>query len=601
MSKSEIEVNHLYSILNEFKGPECSIEQKIYRKICNFNNKKFGQKIPKDSEYFYEQIAFAFMEGGNPPLEWGDTFYSPLSGQKEFINKQWTSSYPAIQNITPKMIDYWKKRSSVSNPILQCRYAGLIWDFSKKIRNLKPDISIAHRFIDSVIKMADLGGEPFLKDKLERALKLSVSINDKQRIISVRDAIIKYEVTHSEDDRPGTWGYSYDLLIGDKNLYRKVELDREQEDKIINELERKLKIFSDKDSNTFKPHYVEYIVTKLAPYYKDKNDMTNMKRILLTYKSSFLYNSKNISAMVGSDCLEKVRSILFQYGLPQDAKELEKDIHILQKETLKEFKPISVSVPLPKEEIKKYIAKLDASTLFEGLMIIAINFIPNKAQAKDIVFKTAKEFPLQFLVSQSIMDHTGRVVAKVGPIKNDLEGHVVRQISQSIEMNLYFIREGLYHLEKSKSLNANLLSEYLFQSPIFSKEYHKIIEEGLRAFFNKNYILSCSTLIPQIESAVRKLISGNGGEIYQPAKSSNETGFVLRPLNSLLRDEIFIRTFKQNENISDYFQVLLTDKRGFNLRNMICHGHFPSTHFNEGIAIHIIHILLILSLLIKTE
>ena len=64
-----------------------------------------------------------------------------------------------------------------------------------------------------------------------------------------------------------------DLFIRDKELYLKVQLVKEQEDKIIKELERKLKVFSNKNSNTCKPDFVEYIVTKLAPYYKDKNNI----------------------------------------------------------------------------------------------------------------------------------------------------------------------------------------------------------------------------------------------------------------------------------------------------------------------------------------
>ena len=105
-------------------------------------------------------------------------------------------------------------------------------------------------------------------------------------------------------------------------------------------------------------------------------------------------------------------------------------------------------------------------------------------------------------------------------------------------------------------------------------------------------------LIPQIESAIRELVSVAGGAIYQPSSSSKEKGFELRPLGALLRDEIFIKTFEGlDNNIPDFFRIVLVDKRSLNLRNNICHGHFPAISFNQGIAIHIIHILLILSIL----
>ncbi len=595
-------IEKLYSILNEFKKPEFMIENKIYRKICDFNNKEFNEKkLPRTSKFFYEELAFAFMEGRNPPLEWGNTFYTPLFGYIDPTTKQWSSSYPDIQQITPEMVIYWEKRSSeVSNPILQCRYSGLVWDFSQKIRNLNPDISIVHRFIDSVINMANLGENPFLKDKLERSLKVAISTNNQQRIISTRDAIIKYENTYAKDDKLGTWGYSYDLLISNKNLYRKVQLREKQENKIIQELEKKLKKFSDRESKNLSPHSVEYIATKLAPYYKGKNDMENMKRVLLIYRDSFLYGINNNRVMIGSHWLEKIRIILFQYGLSEEAKELEPNIRTLQKEDLKYLQKFETSVKIPKAQIDNYISELDRKSLSEALNCIALSFIPDKEEAKNIVLKIAKEHPLQARISQSIMDHTGRKVATIDPIENDLAGHIVRQISQSMQMNLSFIALGLNHLKEHKLLDANSLANHLFQSPVFIQANHPIIKQGLIAYFNKNYIVSCSVLIHQIESAIRELISVAGGAIYQPSNNYRKTGFKLRPLGTLLRDEIFTKVFeKLNSNIPEFFRILLVDKRSLNIRNSIYHGHFPAGFFNERIAIHIIHILLILSVLRK--
>ena len=120
---------------------------------------------------------------------WEGLHYGPIMSAKDKNGN--IISNPDIKHITPEMVSYWEKRSSeVDNPILQCRYAGLVWDFSQKMRNSKPDILNAHRFIDSIIEMSYFGGDSFLKDKLERGLRLAVSLNDRQRIISIRDAII---------------------------------------------------------------------------------------------------------------------------------------------------------------------------------------------------------------------------------------------------------------------------------------------------------------------------------------------------------------------------------------------------------------------------
>ena len=601
-NKHSILLEKLYSILNEFKNPEFNIEQKIYRKVCDFNSNHFkGEEFLIDSEFFYEETAFNLMEmlQENNLQGWEGLHYGPFFSAKDKNGN--IVSNPHIRSITPEMVNYWEKRSSEEgNPILQCRYSGLVWSFSKKIRNSEPDVSIAHRFIDSVIQLANLEGCSFLISKLEKGLKLAISLNDRKRIISVRNKIIQHEEKYSEEDKLGTWGYSYDLLIGDKNLYRKIQLEKKQEDKIIKELERKLKNFSNKDLNTFKPYSIEYIVTKLATYYKRKSDIHNMKRVLLIYKDSFLYGIKNNLVMVGSHRLEKIRRILFQYGLSKEANNLESDLRSLQLEDLDYLKKIETPVTIPQEKVDNYISDLDTRNLSEALNYIAVFFIPDKEKARDIVLKDAKEDPLSFMIPLSIMNHTGRRIAKIDPIDKDLDGHVVHQISQIMKLKLSFIELGLNHLEKTKSLDANSLSKHLFQSPVFTKASHPIIKEGLIAYFNKNYIVSCSVLIHQIESAIRELISVAGGEIYQSSNNSLEKGFELRPLGALLRDEVFIKVFENfNNNIPDFFRILLVDKRSLNIRNSICHGDFSPTFFNKGIAIHIIHILLILSLLRK--
>ena len=77
-------------------------------------------------------------------------------------------------------------------------------------------------------------------------MEIAVSIKDQNRINLVRNAIISYEDTHSVDDKTGTWGYAFDLLIRDESLSKKVSLEQVQELHIVEELEKRLKKFSKK-------------------------------------------------------------------------------------------------------------------------------------------------------------------------------------------------------------------------------------------------------------------------------------------------------------------------------------------------------------------
>ena len=147
------------------------------------------------------------------------------------------------------------------------------------------------------------------------------------------------------------------------------------------------------------------------------------------------------------------------------------------------LKKHELSIRIPPAGIDNYIPNLDKKTLSEALNYIAWEFIPNKEDAKDTVIEMKNKHPLSFMFSEYIMDHKGRKVTQIE--SDDLEGHVVQHIAQSMSFYSALIKLGLNHLEKNKSLNATTLSEHLFKSPVFPKENHPIIKEGLIAYFNK--------------------------------------------------------------------------------------------------------------------
>ena len=593
----------LYKVLDEFKTPQFDVGYSIYSKICDFLTEELQDKkpLPLDSELFYEKTAFALgqMDGECTLSGWEGLNYGPILSYQDKNDN--LISNPSIEHISSQMIDYWERRSNeVKNPILQQQYSGLVWSFSKKIKKQSPDVKYAQRFIDSIQKVTELDTKGFLLQwKLKKALEIAISINDKKRISLIKDAIINYENTHSEDSKAGTWGYSFDWLIADKDLSKKITLATEEEKKIIIDLEKRLTVLSDLNSSLFDPHSVESLATMLAPYYQKAGDRDSMKRILLVYRDVFL--SAPLPVLAGANLLGKVRQILFQYGLSEEAKQMEPEIRRIEKESLKEFKKIETSIKIPKQIIKNYLNDLSSKNLSEALNVMAVSFIPDKEKAKDAINKIASEYPLQFMFSSNNVDHTGRTVAKFGSIEEDLNGHIIKQMSQDIGLKISFVDLGLDYLMKKHSLNAELLSEHLLKSPFFSIENHQVIEHGIKKFFDKDYISSISILIPQIETIIRNLMTQIRGEIYQSSSNHREEGFKLRSLGALLRDQKFIHFCKQfnNETISNipiYFQILLVDPRGWNLRNDVCHGQFSSGYFNKRVAVAIIHILLILAL-----
>ncbi|WP_224588880.1 DUF4209 domain-containing protein [Bacillus subtilis] len=114
-------------------------------------------------------------------------------------------------------------------------------------------------------------------------------------------------------------------------------------------------------------------------------------------------------------------------------------------------------------------------------------------------------------------------------------------------------------------------------------------------YFNEDYISFCHIVIPQIESAFRTLLSLCERPILKPSK--NRKGHEFKVLGDLLRDPIIEDVY--DLNYKKYFQVLLNNQAGLNLRNHICHGISNVATFNQYTANLLLHVLISLSLFLE--
>jgi len=70
-------------------------------------------------------------------------------------------------------------------------------------------------------------------------------------------------------------------------------------------------------------------------------------------------------------------------------------------------------------------------------------------------------------------------------------------------------------------------------------------------------------------------------------------GFDLRNLGDFLADDT-VAAFL-TENIVQYLRVVLTDRRGWYLRNYTCHGILRAASFSQAASQRLLHIILLLS------
>ena len=561
--KEHTEINKFLKYLESIS--EAVSEHNISERIRNFTKEKFGQDIP--DILIWEQMAFDFIEKyPNEKSGWG-TYFGPSFVLPNEEGKM--VEYPSIQRITSKIISYWEKRAKEStHPIFKARYSNLVWDFSEKITGKKPHYSNAQLYIDSIIEIAEKDLHKYSLDaieKLERALSLALSINDKERINRLIEAIISYERKIGEDDKPGLWGFSYEFLIKNK----KVPISDDKKRAIIIDLEKRFDRLL-KGNN----HWAAQRAALLLVDYHSKI----RKKILLRYGKLIQRQAEKASPLVAGAWLEELYHLYLQYGMKDEADKISNKIRESGRKAKDELKEIKIPIEISKNGLEKYINWLTDGDLKTVLQKIAVNYIPKKA-------------PISFLSTHKIMDAEGRPVATVGSQEEDIDGHIVLQISQNMQISSIFLRETLNTLIDKFKLTTEKIIDYLYESPIFDKRRKEFLIKGIEAYLKGNYVVSLHILIPQIEAIIRNLSEKVGIPILKPSRTG---GFFYRTLDELLREKGIIKVL--SEDMCLYFRVLLTDPRGWNLRNEVCHGISGPERFNQISADRIFHALLCLAL-----
>lgn len=579
------EVGALREVLSKYESAAGPISESSISEAIRSLKKK-GEMPSPPQEWLAELMAFEFCpEYENREGGWG-LYFGPMMIWK---NKDGTvTESPSITRVTPEIVTYWAERvKQVNNPVLKARYADLVWDFSKKIKGDAPHFSIARIVIESIIEISHKNCHEYQTDvisKLKRALSLALAINDSQRVEKVKEAVIAFENMISEDDKPGLWGFTYDLLLENK----KVSLTADQKNKIISDLEDRLKRTSNIES--LNPWAAEHASIRLANYYRSIKQSNNIKRVLLKLGKAFEIKGKSSAALQLYAWLQHVHAIYLEYGLNEDAERLRIMLRELGPKITSEMKSIPFSAEIPRDKMDKYIEAMVAGDLNSALCRMVIHFIPKKNRIEKQLEDLSEKAPLSFLFGKGVHDTEGRLLATVGSLDDDLVGNVIQQISQNMAIESVFLRDVLEALIKKFNITKERLIDYIYKSPIFSEDKKEIIAQGFGALLVGDHLVAIHLLIPRIEDAIRILVENMGGSVLKPARAG---GFHLKTLDELLRDTKVISVFGEDATL--YFRVLLTDQRGWNIRNNVCHGISHLNEFGTEVSDRVLHIILCLA------
>ena len=543
-----------------------------------------------------ESMAFGFCEDYRDEATGWGTYYGPFAVLGDETGQMVES--PSIQRVTPEMLAYWAKRADeTKHPKLRARYADLVWDFSNRITGATADVRFARMVSDANLEIAagdycEHASEAHTK--LRRALSIALSINDPSQVERVRDAILAYERRTADDDAVGSWGFAFEVLIDNK----KVPLTAEQEKTIIGELEQRLERTSrGADPKQIHPHAAEAAAMLLKQYYQKRKRTEDVHRVLRLFGRAYLHWAKQVAPSLGAGCLKEVYEVYHEHGMKTDADAIAVTLREMNERSGDNMKTLSAEVTIPTKDVDAYLSALTEGRVEEALNRIAVRFVPSLDDAQAQLKKIASTSAFLMHVTRQIQDEHRRVVAEVGPLAADPDGHLMLQLSQNIQFMNVLLRMALDATMSKKDATNEALAQHILASPLFDSGDQPLVRAGVEAYLAGDSAIAVHVLIPRIEAALRNLVKFTGGPIYRPDRRRG--GLHLRNLDELLRDERVVASLTQD--VTRYIQVLLTDSRGLNIRNDVCHGMTDAESFVPAMADRVLHVLLVLSLVRAAE
>lgn len=370
-------------------------------------------------------------------------------------------------------------------------------------------------------------------------------------------------------------------------------LDEETRDELVGRLEAVANGEVEGSASAFDR---EPAALRLADYYRRHDRLDDARRVLRTYGEAYVELAKEAKALVGQAWLKKVHAVYRDYGMTEDAEKVAVIVRDLGAKARDELVPIRAQAEIPTEEIEKLIDRLLEGELEDALSRVCTYFTPDSDEAERLVKELAESAPLMSMIGLSVMNHEGRTVAEVGSVEDDLASRVVLQLHQNMQLEGPILRRALGELCKRFELDAERLADQLEKSPVFEPSRRGFLLRGIRAFLEEDHLCAVHVLVPQVEAALRHLLELLGRPVLARGRGGQMR---LLLLGEVLRDDALERILRTGTVA--YLKVLLSDERGWNLRNAVCHGMLPADAVGPAESDRVVHALLLLGALRRDE
>ena len=482
------------------------------------------------------------------------------------------SENPSPSLIDRSVIDHAKTRiGQVKNPATRAVYADLVFVFGPK--NQRPNYG--QKAIDDYLRTSGLevwaGFEPpvashIIWDSLARALEIGLTLNQEALVEDVIGRVVaRLEVLADRNN----FGYPQlsviRLILADydrlkppivKRLNQLIERGVDYTGKIIKD-ELSLREFiklkrylADKQSNldASRASRLElidaYIRQAGSPELSD--DPHSQYELL----EAALREGQNL---LGSTEIRNLKSQLETAGWGRlEATRVAVD---------------QVPIEVPRQDL---IDQFIGPDLDQSLRAVAgSGIVPGRAVAKQQAEQLARQSPLSFLVNHQIIDDQGLTTKTVPGSFAVTTEHIDQHLSRMIAVNGGLILDILFVELIRRGLDGSQLVAFLARGDVFKTKQLGLVAGAVHLYFQGHYGLFVAAIAPQFEGLLRQACRRVGIPISRYRQSGRSD------MGSIYLSQILAELHASQVLSSDdyhYFQLVLCNQLGPNLRNLVAHG-----------------------------
>jgi len=542
-------------------------------------------------------LATSFRNEREDP--WG-SFFRPMSSMT-FENG--TAQYvPDVGSATPEMVGHWSERArTLKHPVLKARYADVVWDLTHFItksgkRNVEMARIAVDAYIDAVVGRLDDTLHTAFRSA-QRAIDLASQINDTSRVDVARAALLGLHAEVMASATQYMWSRAFDHLID----HRKARTTEAELEGLAADLEVVLARVSDTSKReTFDPHAADGAVTRLVRYYTANGRANESRRVYGVLARALEFHAGLGNATLAASFLQDSLEAYRQAGQPEEAERIRVAMQQKIRESRDEMAEHSIPLKITEEDVAAQVTRIVVENPVQTLVNIAYAFLPDPDRMERLVASIAKEAPLMAMLTQEIVAGD-RVAARIGSVDEDPSGRIIVQTALTLRFELPMLHTAIHAAIERHGFSPDHLVGWANRKGLFDEAKLPLLFAGVQAWFNRDFFKTLHLIIPQIESALRKMVETIGRPTTKPAGTVPGVSVSINMGDIVFNPTTIAALGHLGPRLALYMKTVYADPRGMNLRNEFAHGLLDADELNEWTALWVIHSLLVVALWQKPD